>query len=182
MDISVIIVSHNSREVLPRCLNSLETIRNELSFEAIVVDNGSSDGCIEEIENSYPNIQIHRAGKNLGFAAGCNLGLARARGRHLMLLNPDTEVMPGALVRLVTALDDHPMWGVVGPRMVDGQDNPYPAARRFPRPFDVFSECTRLSYLFPRSWLFASYFYGDHKLNELDEVDQVEGSALVIKG
>lgn len=182
MDLSIIIVSHNSGDVLPRCLESLEKVRHELDFEVIVVDNGSSDGSVERLETDHPGFRFVRARENLGFAGGCNLGLAQAAARHYLLLNPDTEVLPGALPKLVWALDEHPPWGIVGARMVDGEGKPYAAARRFPRPFDVFCECTRLAYWFPRSRLFAGYFYGDRELTGLDEVDQVEGSALMIRG
>jgi GT2 family glycosyltransferase len=99
-----------------------------------------------------------------------------------MLLNPDTEVTPGALAELVRALDEHPDWGIVGARMVDAAGANYPAARRFPRPFDLFCEQVHLSRMFPRSRLFAGYFYGGQSLEKLDRVDQVEGSALAISG
>ncbi len=158
--------------------------RARFDFEVIVVDNGSTDGGCAELESQFPQIRFIKSDYNRGFAAGCNLGLAHAdpNARNYMLLNPDTEVMPGALNTLVEALNSHEPWGIVGPRMVDGQDQMYPAARRFPKPYDVFCECTRLAYLFPHSQLFARYFYGDCKLDQLDKVDQVEGSALVIKG
>jgi N-acetylglucosaminyl-diphospho-decaprenol L-rhamnosyltransferase len=182
LDLSVIIVNYNGRAVLLGCLEALGNVRDELAFEVIVVDNGSSDGSPEDAEEKYPNFRVLRAGENIGFAAACNLGLARATGRHAMLLNPDTEVLPGALKRLVDALDDHPIWGVVGPRMVDQSGSLYPAARRFPTPWRLFCEYTRLSSLLARSRLFADYYYGDRDVKTLDTVDQVEGSALVISG
>jgi len=182
MDLSIIIVNFNGNEILPRCLDSLVAVRNELEFEVVVVDNGSTEGIPDDFISRYSDFKFFGTGRNLGFAGACNFGMAEAKGRHVMLLNPDTEVVPGALRALVDALDSHPEWGIVGPRMVDENDRPYPAARRFPRPLDVFCESTRLIYCFPRSKFFASYFYGGHDLTTLDEVDQVEGSALVIKG
>ncbi len=182
MDLSVIIVNYNGKQDLLRCLESLEALRKELVFEVIVVDNGSTDGSLEEGGSRHGWVRFIEAGQNLGFAAGCNLGLAQAQGRHAMLLNPDTEVLPGALSRLVGALDQHPQWGIVGPRMLDQHNHPYLAARRFPTPFYLFCECTRLAYLFPHSRMFAGYFYGECPPEALDKVDQVEGSALMISG
>jgi N-acetylglucosaminyl-diphospho-decaprenol L-rhamnosyltransferase len=182
LDLSVIIVNYNGGTTLLACLDALESVRDELAFEVIVVDNGSSDGSPEDVEAKNPEFRVLRAGENIGFAAACNLGLATTRGRHAMLLNPDTEVLPGALRRLVSALDAHPSWGVVGPRMVDESGSPYPAARRFPTPWRLFCEYTRLSSFFPRLSLIADYFYGDRDVTTLDTVDQVEGSALVISG
>jgi N-acetylglucosaminyl-diphospho-decaprenol L-rhamnosyltransferase len=182
MDLSIIVVNYNGAEELLRCLSALGSVRGEGSCEVIVVDNGSTDGSPDLAEKEYPWCRYIRAGSNLGFAAGCNLGLRQFAGRHALLLNPDTEVLPGTLSSLVQALDAHPSWGIVGPRMLDAKDRPYPAARRFPRPFDLFCETTRLTFCFPRSKLFSAYFYGDCDPNSLDLVDQIEGSALAISG
>jgi GT2 family glycosyltransferase len=181
-DLSVIVVNYNSGDVLPQCLTAVAVARTELKLDVIVVDNGSTDGSIESAEKAHPDFCFVRAESNLGFAKACNLGLAKARGRHYMLLNPDTEVMPGALKELVAALDENPQWGIIGPRMVDGQDRPYPAARRFPTPFFLFTESTRLAFLFPHSRLWARYFYGERNPANLGNIDQVEGSALAISG
>jgi N-acetylglucosaminyl-diphospho-decaprenol L-rhamnosyltransferase len=181
-DLSIVIVNYNGGEDLRRTLTALVARQEELAFEVFVVDNGSSDGSIDRAEAEFGRFQYLRAGRNLGFAAGCNLGLEKAQGRHVMLLNPDTEVLPGSLPRMVAALDTHPNWGMVGPRMVDQTDQPYNAARRFPTPFYLFCEVTRLVYLFPHSKLFGAYFYGTCPLEDLDRVDQVEGSALMISG
>lgn len=182
LDLSIIIVNYNGGQDLLTCLKALERVRAEVAFEVIVVDNGSSDGSAEEAEAKHPAFKVLRAGKNLGFAAGCNLGLGAARGRHAMLLNPDTEVLPGALRQLMSALDGHSSWGIVGPRMVDQNGYQYPAARRFPTPYHLFCEYTRLAFLFPRSRLFAAYFYGDCDMKTMDTADQIEGSAFVISG
>jgi GT2 family glycosyltransferase len=181
-DLSVIIVSYDSGEDLPKCLEALENVRDELRLEIIVVDNQSSDGSAEAVQATHPDVLFIRADRNLGFAAGCNLGLGIAQGRHAMLLNPDTEVLPGALKRLVEALDTHPSWGMVGPSLMDSSGHQYRAARRFPTPYYLFCESTRLAFFFPRSRLFGAYFYGDRTIESLDQVDQLEGSALVISG
>jgi GT2 family glycosyltransferase len=180
LDLSIIIVNYNAKQDLLRCLRSLEAVSGELALEVIVVDNGSSDGSCDVAEVQHPHFRFLRVGKNIGFAAGCNRGLVEAKGRQVMLLNPDTEVLSGALSNLVSALNANPRWGIVGPLMVDGKDVPYPAARRFPTPRYLFCECTRLAFLFPRTRMFAGYFYGDRNLSGLDRVDQVEGSALMI--
>jgi len=147
-----------------------------------VVDNGSEDGSADQVERTYPLFRVIRAGENLGFARACNRGLEQTRGRHAMLLNPDTQVTDGALDKLVAALGAHPTWGVVGPQMIDADGYRYRAARRFPTPFYLFAEITHLSSLFPRSRRIAGYGYGDRTIEELDRVDQIEGSALMIRG
>lgn len=180
MDLSVIIVNYNGKQDLLRSLSSLAAVRDELACEVIVVDNGSTDGSVAAASAEFPWVQFLNPGKNLGFAAGCNLGMAASTGKSVLLLNPDTEVLPGALITMVRALNEHPKWGIVGPLMVDAQDRPYRAARRFPSPFFLFCESTRLAFFFPRSRWFSSYFYSESAPQELDAVDQVEGSALMI--
>ncbi|MFH1010699.1 MAG: glycosyltransferase family 2 protein [bacterium] len=182
VDLSIIIVNYNGGHELLSCLNSIKMAHAELVYEVIVVDNGSTDGSLERAKSDYPEFRFLSAGTNLGFAAACNLGLAGAQGRHAMLLNPDTEVLQGTLTCLVGTLDANPAWGIVGPRMVDQEGRIYSAARRFPTPWRLFCEDTRLTYLFPRSKLFASYIYGDRDIRAVDDVDQIEGSALVISG
>jgi GT2 family glycosyltransferase len=179
-ELSIIIVNYNGKQDLPRCLASLQAAAQEIALDVIVVDNGSTDGSIADAEAQFPTVRCVRAERNLGFAGGCNRGLALATGRHAMLLNPDTEVLPGALPALVQALDRHPAWGIVGPRMLDGQGRAYPAARRLPNPFSLFCESTRLAFLFPHTRFFAGYYYGESDPRALDRVEQIEGSALVI--
>jgi N-acetylglucosaminyl-diphospho-decaprenol L-rhamnosyltransferase len=181
-DLSIIIVNYNGKQDLPRCLAALTAVQSELMFEVIVVDNGSTDGSLDDAATSFPAFHYIPVGHNLGFAAGCNRGLVEAQGRHAMLLNPDTEVLPGALSALVHTLDENPRWGIVGPRMLDANDQPYPAARRFPTPWRLFCESTRLMFLVPHWRLFADYYYGESDPRTVDRVDQVEGSALVISG
>jgi hypothetical protein len=181
-DISIVVVNYNGKDDPLACLGSLELARDELGIEVLMADNGSTDGSVEAVADRHPWVRIIAMGQNLGFAAACNHALAEAQGRHVMLLNPDTEVPPHSLKSLVQALDQNPQWGIVGPRMVDQDNRPYPSARRFPTPFFLFCECTRLVYLFPRSKLFAGYFYGDCEQNSQGRVDQIEGSALLISG
>jgi GT2 family glycosyltransferase len=181
-DLSIIIVNYNGKDDLLLCLKSLHAVRNELRLEVIVVDNGSQDGSPEAVSLQFSWVNIIKNNYNVGFAAACNRGLAAARGRHAMLLNPDTEVFPNALNQLITALDTNPHWGIAGPQMIDQDNRPYLSARRFPTPWYLFCECTRLAYMFPRSKFFANYFYGNCNRNSLNMVDQIEGSALIISG
>jgi GT2 family glycosyltransferase len=181
-DLSIIIVNYNSGDELIACLQSLVDTKENTVFEVIVVDNGSSDDSIDRAEKTFTDFTFIRAGENLGFAKANNLGLKGATGRHAMLLNPDTEVMPGALSKLMKALDLQTDWGIVGPTMVGSNGRPYRSARRFPTPFGLFCETTKLNRMFPYSAKFNGYIYGDRPLVSLDEVDQIEGSALIIRG
>lgn len=124
-DLSVVIVTWNARAVLLDCLESLEREvlgrrdPGRMDVEVLVVDNGSADGTVEVVRERYPWAELIALPENLGFAAGNNVGLRRAKGRHAVLLNSDTVVFRDALESCVRYLDDHPEVGVVGPQLLN---------------------------------------------------------------
>lgn len=116
-ELTIVIVSYNAKDALARCLASLHASPPAVDHEIVVVDNASSDGA-PDVVRGWPDVRLIEAGANLGFAAATNLGIRATQGRLVLLLNPDTEVPPGALDRLVDVLDRHPGVTVVGPRIV----------------------------------------------------------------
>ena len=100
-DLSVIIVSFNTRELLRDCLVSVMACRDEVSAEVLVVDNDSRDGSCEAVAKEFPQVRLICNPRNVGFAAANNQALREARGRYLLLLNSDTVVRPGAFQELV---------------------------------------------------------------------------------
>ncbi len=133
-DLSVVIVSWNVREFLPACLESLqaELERSGLANEVLVVDNGSTDGTVEVVRERYPWVRLIALGENRGFAAANNVGIAQSSGRAILLLNPDTEVLPGALAWLWRALFAAPHVGLVGARLLNSDGTLQSAGYRFP--------------------------------------------------
>jgi len=120
IDLSMIIVSYNSRADLEQCLASLHSPAPSIAHEIIVVDNQSSDGSAAAARR-WPGVKVIEAGSNLGFARGNNLGIRASMGASLLLLlNSDTIVPPGSIDRLVAELERHPEAAVIGPRLVDG--------------------------------------------------------------
>lgn len=178
--LSVVIVNfNNGKDILP-CLEALSTREQGIDFEVVVADNGSTDGSPEEITKRYPKVKQVFLGENRGFGVGCNAGIKESTARTYILLNPDTEVRPYALGRMYEQLRKHSHWGIVGAKMLDGSGRPYRAARRFPTVRDLIFESLALSRLLPKSRLFNGYLYGEREIESLDEVDQVEGSCLMI--
>jgi N-acetylglucosaminyl-diphospho-decaprenol L-rhamnosyltransferase len=118
--VSVVIVSFNTREDLLRCLGSLRE-HARVPHEVIVVDNASEDGSAEAVRARHPEVAVIENGRNLGFSAANNRGLAKARAPFVLLLNSDAELRSGALEALVTRLEDHPEEALVGPRTRDGE-------------------------------------------------------------
>ena len=103
-NLSIIIVSYNTRELLAGCLESLRRVRDEVEFEVLVVDNASADGSAKMVRDRFPEARLIEAGRNAGFAAANNMGLAQAKGKFLFFLNPDTLVPRGTLVQLTRHL------------------------------------------------------------------------------
>jgi GT2 family glycosyltransferase len=121
LDLTIIIVNHNTRIDLDRCLRSLSDRPPRVSHEIVVVDNGSTDQSVELVRQSWPSVRLIEAGSNQGFARANNLAIRATRGELLLLLNSDTVVPAGALDRLVEDLRADPAIAAIGPRIVDGQ-------------------------------------------------------------
>lgn len=116
VDISIIIVSYNTRDLLHSCLASVYQQMTNGVIEVIVIDNGSSDGSTEMIETDYQNVTLIRNQSNSGFSAANNQGLAVASGEHVFFLNPDTELLPGCIEQLKQFLDQNHNIGAIGPK------------------------------------------------------------------
>lgn len=127
MNLSIVIVSWNVRSLLERTLASLPAAVGDLVWEAIVVDNGSTDDTVEQLSPRFADVHWLANPDNPGYARANNQGLALAQGDFLLLLNPDTEPAAGSLAALVTFLANHPAAGIVGPALVlpDGTPQPY---------------------------------------------------------
>lgn len=115
IDLSVIVVTHNSGDFIGRCLESLRVACAGIAHEVFVVDSASTDGTAELVERQFPEVRLHRSTQNIGFSAGNNVALPLSTGRHVLLLNPDTVVAPEALDALRAHLESHAEVGAVGP-------------------------------------------------------------------
>ncbi|HZD50095.1 MAG TPA: glycosyltransferase family 2 protein [Silvibacterium sp.] len=156
-DVSFVIVSFNTREVLRECLESVERELAGLRVELLVVDNHSSDGSPEMIEREFPQVRLFRSDVNLGFASANNAALEVARGRYLVLLNSDAFLRSRALTLAVQHMDENPSVGLAGARLVGRDDAWQPSARRFPSMLSDFLVMTGLAAKFPRSRFFGSF-------------------------
>ena len=119
-DLSVAVVSYNTRDLLRACLMSLTArqTEGEASLEIIVADNGSADGSREMVRAEFPAVTLWETGENVGFGRANNAALQNARGRYFCLLNSDAEALPGALAQTVAYLDAHPEVGLVGGQLL----------------------------------------------------------------
>lgn len=132
-DLSVIVVTHNGREMALTTLRSARASTGELSVEWLLADSGSVDGTPDAVERELPDVRVFRCA-NRGFAHGNNVALSRARGRYVLLLNPDVEIDSGTLEGLVAALDQRPAVGAASVLQRGSDGSLLPSIRRFPSP------------------------------------------------
>nr|PZN65631.1 MAG: hypothetical protein DIU58_06950 [Sphaerobacter thermophilus] len=183
IDLSVVIVSYNVRDLLLDCLTSLEAAfaAGGMTTEIIVVDNASCDGTAEAVRRRFPSVRVVEAGANRGFAAGCNMGIRLARGRAIALLNPDTTVVGDALGTLARYLEEHPDVGVAGPRVYRPDGTTQPTRRRFPTLATGLLESTIIQDYWKNNRVLRRYYVADRSDDEEQEVDWLVGACLVAR-
>lgn len=180
LDLSVVIVNWNVRDLLQRCVESVRSSQRSISTEIIVVDNASTDGSVEMLRAEFPQTVLIANRENRGFPAANNQGIATAEGRYVLLLNPDTEILADALDTLVQYMDAHPDVGLVGPQLLYPDGQVQSSRRRYPTLATLFFESTWLESLAPRS-LLRRYFVLDQPDNAVLDVDWVTGAAMLAR-
>ena len=182
MDLSVVLVSYNTRDLLEQALRTALEGAAGLQAEVFVIDNASRDGSADMVAEKFPQVHLIRSPRNLGFAGGNNLALRQVQGRHVLLLNTDTVVRRDTLPSLVAFLDTHPEAGAVGCKILNPDGTLQLACRRgFPTPMAAFCKVSGLSRLFPRSPRLAAYNLTYLDPEETNEVDALSGSCMMVR-
>lgn len=181
-DISVIIVSFNTRDLLRACLASMRDDLGAPWLEVIVVDNASADDSVAMVRAEFLEVQVIAHPRNVGFGPANNIGMAAARGRYFLALNSDTEVKPGALRTLVEFMDAHPDVGVAGARLLNTDGSLQLSCRRFPSFRTVlFHRYSLLTKLFPQNRYSKEYLLSDVDHTRQMDVDWVSGACLLAR-
>ncbi len=176
MDLSVVIVSWNTKEFLLPCVKSVSEAGQRVSSEVIVVDNASQDGSGEAAKKTFPSICLIENVKNQGFAKAVNQGLQKASGRYVLLLNPDTQVKDGAIERLVSFMDARTDVGVAGAQLLNSDGSKQNSIANFP---SLATELLNKSLL---RWLFPKKFPGKERgYSSPIEVDSVIGACMTVR-
>lgn len=184
MDLSIIIVNWNVKDLLRNCLHSLlanSRTLPELDVEIVVVDSASNDGSPEMVRREFPQVRLFASQENLGYAGGNNAGAAVATGRYLFLLNPDTVVKPGALAYMIDYLERQPQVGALGPQILWPDGEVQSSRRRFPTLNSLFWESTLLGQWFPHNRSSQHYHLADRPPDRPQPVDWVVGAAIMIR-
>lgn len=183
VDISVVIVTYNVKELLKDCLDSLENSARfgNINLETFVVDNGD-DGTDEMVKSGYDWVKYVPNPANDGYSKANNLALGRTKGKYILVLNPDTKLQKKTLKTMLQFMEDNPEVGVSTARVELPDGNLDGACHRgFPTPWNSFSRYTKLSKKFPTSRIFNGYNMGYLDVSKVHEVDSVAGAFMFIR-
>jgi GT2 family glycosyltransferase len=181
-DISIVILSYNTKDLLFDCLTSLLAVVKELPFEVIVVDNNSPDGTVDFLQSAKISrqmkplhLQIVANTENLGFAKGNNSARTIAKGKYILFLNPDTLVHKGTLTESFSYITDHSDIGAITCKILlpDGSLDK-DARRSFPTPWVALTHFSKLDKIFPTSQFFSRYWYGYISSDTIHDIDSLQ--------
>ncbi len=180
-EISVIIVSYNTREMTLKAIETLYEHSRDIALQVIVWDNASHDGSPDAIAEAFPQVELHRCPENLGFAAANNRAAERATGEWLLLLNSDTEVLPGAIQNLLAFAKANPQAGIFGGKTLfaDGSLNPTSCYKRM-TVWSLFCYASGLTMIMPGSH-FDPERSVSFKMDRVQEVDTVTGCFFLLR-
>ena len=181
IDLSIIIVNWKSREFLNKCISSIYLNTREVSFEIIVIDSGSFDGCDEMLRLVYPQVRFIQSDRNLGFAKANNQAFLVSNGLNILFLNPDTEIESNAVHKLMRKLESIPSAGAVGAKLLNSDRSVQETCiRAFPTILNQALDSDMLRKLCPMAslWGMKPLFAGDEGAKI---VEAVSGACLMIK-
>lgn len=182
MDLSVIIVNYNVKHFLEQCLHAVQKATKNVAAEIFVVDNNSVDGSTQLLREKFPEVQLIENAKNVGFSKANNQAIKLAKGKYVLLLNPDTVVEEDTFEKVITFMNLHPEAGGLGVKMIDGRGRFLPESKRgLPTPWVAFFKMFGLSTLFPKSKVFGKYHLSYLDENEIHEVDVLAGAFMLIR-
>ncbi len=184
IELSVIIVNRNVKELLRQCLQSIRSQWPwpDKGLELIVVDNASGDGSAETISADFPDVKLIRNPDNLGFGRACNQGVALSSGRYIMVLNPDTVIRKGLFRSLIEFMDHTPGAGLAGPKVLNADGSLQPTFRRFPTYSNIiFSRKSPLSTILPDNPGSKKYLHQEMPLDRPRQVEALGGVCLILR-
>lgn len=181
-DLSIVIVSWNTKDLLRECLESIYRYTADITFELFVVDNASSDGSANMVKKLFPQVNLIENKQNYGFSKANNQAIRIAKGRYVALLNPDTLLLEDVFSSVIKYADQHEKIGAIGPKILsrDGRSIQNVCARKLPNLYFEFCRLSGLSRKYPATRIFGGEYmsYWDH--NSSRYVEALSGACMVI--
>jgi len=181
MKLSIIIVNWNVRDLLEKCLTSIYKEIQDLEFEIIVIDNASNDGSVSMIREKFPQVKLIANEDNKWFAGGNNQGFEIAKGDLILLLNPDTEILDGAINKMMDFMEKNENIGVLGCKLLNTDMSLQPSCRKLPNILDQSLILLKLHNFFPNLSPIKAYYMVDYKHNDTREVEQIMGACFMTR-
>src|SRR5512136_2286650 len=176
MDISIIIVNWNTRDILQGCLESVHKTIRDISYEIIVVDNASRDGSIAMLKEKYQQARLIENKQNRGFGAANNQAMGIMAGRYALLLNTDTILIDSAVHELYIFMENHPEAAMACGQLLNADGSKQNSIASFPTLMTLLVNMTALEYLFPKRYPSKRYSY-----EKPIEVDSCIGACLLVR-
>ena len=196
VDLTVLVVSYNTRALLKDCLSSIYQKTKGVEFEVMVVDNGSNDDSVRMIRREFPQVKLIENQENLGFARANNQAIKQSRARYYLLFNPDTSFKATSPQRMIKFMDEHPEVGILGCKILNTDGTIQPSNASFPNLFTEFLRVFQLKKLVPgvrsrerigQKWsgmlgsTLREYFRVYWDSERIREVDWVSGACLLVR-
>lgn len=179
IDVSIVIVNYNVKDFLYKCLDSVRKASKNLSVETIVIDNDSSDGSVEYLKPLFTEVNFITSKINLGFGKANNLGFDLAKGKYILILNPDTILEEKTLEVMYNYMEKNPKVGISGCKVLNSDGTFQAACRRgFPTPWASFTKLSGLQSIFPKSKFFGKYNMTYKSTDETYYIDAVIGAFM----
>lgn len=182
MKLSIVIVSYNVANYLKNCLESVLKTSKNLKPEIIVVDNHSTDDTHQMLQTYFPDTRLIKNYQNFGFAKGANLGMRKAQGEFILLLNPDTSVLECAVTSMLEYMENHPEIGILGPQLQNPDGSFQHSCRSFPTWSVYFSSRQSiLNRFFPSNKWSQKYLLKQIDHRKIQEVEWICGCGLFLR-
>lgn len=182
MDLTVIIVSYNVADHLRKCLITVNKASQGIDCEIYVVDNNSDDNSCAMVKEEFPQYYLIKNQTNAGFSVANNQAIRLARGRYILLLNPDTIIEEEAFIKCIRFMDSHNDAGALGVKMVNGDGEFLPESKRaLPSSGSAFFKSFGLSYLFPESKVLNRYYLPTIDIDETAKSEVIAGAFMFIR-
>lgn len=180
MNVSIIIVSWQVRELLEKCLKSIFNQTTDINFEVFVIDNNSQDGTVAMVENTYPEVNLIVNDENLGFAKANNQAIVKSKGEYILLLNPDTEITDNSIQKTYKFMKGNVNIGITGCKIINPDGSIQKSIRSFPDLESHILILTKLHNFLPNSKSLKKYYLPDFDYKKTQEVQQVMGAFFMI--
>ena len=186
MDLSIIIVSYKTKDVLKNCLLSIkDNVSKKITYEIIVSDNGSNDKTtqmISDLRFKTSDLMLIENRENLGFSKANNVGVKESKGRYILFLNPDTVIQKDTLERMVEFMDKTKDAGAATCKVLLPSGNIDDSCHRgFPTPWNSFCHFSGLAKVFPKTKIFGGYNLSFLDMTKTHEIDALAGSFMIVK-